>query len=87
METVQGPCGGDGDATLAATRDGRGQRLTSGGCRDDCAVRLMVQATPKAFCVLTVEERPPGGGQALPGALRAGFRAKAGRSQVWFQQD
>ena len=27
-----------------------------------------------------------GGGQALPGALRAGFRAKGGRSQVWFQQ-
>ena len=46
----------------------------------------MVQATPKAFCVLTVEERPPGGGQALPGALRAGFRAKGGGSQVWFQQ-
>ena len=61
METVRGPCGGNGDATLAATRDGRGQRLTSGGCRDDRAERFMVQATPTTFCVLTVEERPPGG--------------------------
>ena len=35
METVQGPCGLDGDTTLAATRDVRGQRLTSGGRSDE----------------------------------------------------
>ena len=35
METVQVPCGGDGDTTLAATRDVRGQRLTSGGRNTD----------------------------------------------------
>ena len=61
METVQGPGGGDGDATLAATRDGRGQRLTSGGCRDECAEHFMVQGTPTTFHVARSQERPPGG--------------------------
>ena len=61
METVQeGPCGLD-DATLAATRDVGGQRLTSGGRSDECAEHFMVQATPTTFCVLTVEERPAKG--------------------------
>ena len=49
METVQGPCGGDGDAILAATRDVRGQRLTSGGCRDDCAEHFMVRQPLRHF--------------------------------------
>ena len=61
METVQGPGGGDGDTTLAATCDVRGQRLTSGGCRDECAVHLMVQATPATFHAARSQERPPGG--------------------------
>ena len=56
-----GACGGDGDTTLAATRDGRGQRLTSGGCRDECAVRCMVQRTPTTFYAAISQERPPGG--------------------------
>ena len=58
METVQGPCGGDGDTTLAATRDGRGQRLTSGGRRDECAEHFMVQATPATFHAARSQERP-----------------------------
>ena len=61
MEPVQGPRGLDGDTPLAATRDVRGQRLTSGGCRDECAEHFMVQATPATFHAARSQERPPGG--------------------------
>ena len=86
METVQETCGGDGDATLAATRDVRGQRLTSGGCRDECAEHFMVQGTPATFHAAISQERPPGG---RSGAARRAARwipGEGGRSQVWFQQ-
>ena len=79
------PCSLDSDAPLAATRDGRGQRLTSGGRSNERAVRCMGQGTPATFHAARSQERPPSGEVrrcparfALPGALRAGFRAKGG---------
>ena len=83
METEQGPLGGDGDATLAATRDGRGQRLTSGGRRDDCAEHFMAQATPATFHAARSQERPPKGEvRRCPArfALGSGRRGEVRRS-------
>ena len=83
METEQGPCGGDGDTTLAATRDVRGQRLTSGGRRNDCAGRFMVQGTPTTFYAAIAQERPPKGEvRRCPArcALGSGRRGEVRRS-------
>ena len=83
LETMQGPCGGDGDATLAATRDVRGQRLTSGGCRDECAEHFMVQGSPATFDAARSQERPPKGEvRRCPArfALGSGRRGEVRRS-------
>ena len=88
MKTVQGPGGGDGDTTPAATRDGRGQRLTSGGRSDDRAEHFMVQATPATFDAAIAQERPPKGEvRRCPARFALDSGRRGGRSQVWFDQD
>ena len=75
METVQGPCGEDDVTILAATRDVRGQRLTSGGRNYDCAERFIGQETPTTFYAVRSQERPPRG---RSGAARRASRLSPG---------
>ena len=74
-----------GDTTPAATRDGRGQRLTSGGCRDDCAEHFMVRQPLRHFMRRYRRSALPRAGQShmekMPSNVETEQRTKPSRTE------